>query len=198
MATTLHCKATCAAVAGGFAAGIAFTILFRRTWVRQASPRHPKGTDAFEIEEHILKTQVPARALGIVVDAIDNTSLTLSAPLQRNRNVHGTAFAGSLYSVSVLCAYYLGRAWVVREGLAGSGYELVAKAGRIQYKRPVTAARIVAKSILPSEAALARFRSDLEASGKASVEVVGTILGPDGRVACEYAIDVCGFRPRCR
>ena len=42
---------------------------------------------ALEIEEHIRKTQVPARALGIRVAALDERSLSLSAPLELNKNV---------------------------------------------------------------------------------------------------------------
>jgi len=155
------------------------------------------GSEAYEIEQHIQETQVPARALGIRVEAIDEHALSLVAPHALNRNVHGTAFAGSLYAIGVLTSYYLGRAWVRREGLADAGYELVAKAGRIRYQRPCTAARIVARSVLPPAAALASFREELEATGKSAIEVGGCIMQGD-KVACEYTIDVCGFRPRAK
>ena len=50
--------------------------------------------------------------------ALGERSLSLSAPLELNKNVHGTAFAGSLYAAGVLCAFYLGREWLRTEGLA--------------------------------------------------------------------------------
>ena len=54
---------------------------------------------AEEIEEHINRTQIPARAMGVKVVGLTDKSLSLVAPLAKNSNVHGTAFAGSLYSV---------------------------------------------------------------------------------------------------
>ncbi|EOD08869.1 hypothetical protein EMIHUDRAFT_217177 [Emiliania huxleyi CCMP1516] len=86
---------------------------------------------AHEIETHIRETQPPANLLGIGVAEVDEGSLALHAPLELNHNVHGTAFAGSLYSL-----------------------ELVAKAGSISYRRPLKGERIIARSQLPAEAAL--------------------------------------------
>eukprot|EP00977_Amphora_coffeiformis_P023050 scaffold12149_cov214-Amphora_coffeaeformis.AAC.2 len=78
---------------------------------------HPKRSNpnnlspqAAAIDQHLQATQVPARALGIRVygseeensDTMRLLSLTLEAPLERNTNVHQTAFAGSLFSVGVL------------------------------------------------------------------------------------------------
>ena len=134
--------------------------------VRMRASEHAPGSEEHEIEQHILETQVPAGALGIRVAGLDGHSLSLSAPLNLNKNVHGTAFAGSLYAVSVLSAWYLSRSWARREGFADAGYEFVAKAGSIDYKRPLKSA-IVARSDLPSAATLAEFRATLERDGKA-------------------------------
>jgi thioesterase domain-containing protein len=41
-------------------------------------------------------------AMGAAVDSYDGRALTVRTPMQPNRNVHGTTFAGSLYSVCVL------------------------------------------------------------------------------------------------
>ena len=129
--------------------------------------------------------------------SLDETSLSLAAPLALNSNVHGTAFAGSLYAVGVLSAYYLGREWMRREGLSDAGYELVAKSGRIAYKRPIRAPSIVARSVLPTAEALRAFRATLEAEGKAVIDVRGEMcVEGDAREHCEYSIEVCAFRPR--
>ena len=114
---------------------------------------------AHEIETHIRETQPPANLLGIGVAEVDEGSLALHAPLELNHNVHGTAFAGSLYSVGVLASYYLGRAWVRRQphGSLPPQLELVAKAGSISYRRPLKGERIIARSQLPAEAALREF-----------------------------------------
>lgn len=185
------------------ACGVAAVILSllaasRRRAVRSVS-LHAPGSAAYLIEKHILETQVPARALGIRVASVDDVSLALSAPLAQNRNVHGTAFAGSLYAVGVLSAYYLGRHWMESEGLLDGSFELVARGGQIDYKRPIKST-IVARSVLPPAASLRVFRRTLEAEGKAFIEVRGCMVGADGdeRIHCEYTINVCAFRPRSK
>ena len=41
-------------------------------------------------------------AMGMAVEHYDGASLSVRAPMQPNRNVHGTTFAGSLYTACVL------------------------------------------------------------------------------------------------
>jgi thioesterase domain-containing protein len=58
--------------------------------------------------EQILHNEIPiSKAMGIRVANFDGASLSLSAPLEPNTNRHGTAFAGSLYSLAVLCGWGL-------------------------------------------------------------------------------------------
>mmetsp|Transcript_15012 Transcript_15012/g.23389 ORF Transcript_15012/g.23389 Transcript_15012/m.23389 type:complete len:203 (-) Transcript_15012:2164-2772(-) len=189
------------AASGGVLVGLCLAKwikLFQTTAGKQLMERrHEPGTEAHEIETHILNTQKPAGVLGIRVQECNEQSLSLSAPLELNHNVHGTAFAGSLYAVAVLCSYYLGRAWVRRQdGL--HEYQLVAKSGSIQYQRPLTDEYIVAQSILPSLEELNLFQKKLLETGKAAIEIGGAIIRNDGKVACEYKVEVCAFRPRNR
>ena len=72
----------------------------------------------------------------------------------------------------------------------------MAKAGNISYKRPVISDQIIARSVLPSKEALASFREELLANGKASMEINGTMMHDAEKVACIYTIDVCAYRPR--
>eukprot|EP00966_Prymnesium_polylepis_P120767 2790540-Prymnesium_polylepis.1 len=166
-------------------------------WRRVAKPRsaHPPGSRAQAIERDIRTTQRPAAALGIAVHTLAENSLSLCAPLNLNYNVHGTAFAGSLYAVGALCAYYLGKEWLLRRGLTPR-YELVAKAGSIQYRRPVVSESIVAESVLPSLAEMDRFLTTLQTSGKATVEVCGRVMQSEDKVAVEYKVELCAFLPR--
>lgn len=219
---------------GGIAPGVAAVALIAGNcwvifWIIRHRRRRQDGKDenrclsveAREIERHILKTQTPARLLGIRVDELgilitddgeERETLTLSAPLKLNTNVHGSAFAGSLYSVAVLCSYYLARQHLVRTlggvDAVANNYILVAKAGSIRYRRPVRESRIVARSILPSAAKLDQFRKELMTlRQKAVLEVSGQILldhrhlvsdGGDNDkesvvVACEYVMEVCAY-----
>ena len=47
----------------------------------------------------------PAAAMAIEVAGYDGRTLSVRAPLAANRNVHGTAFAGSLFSACVLTGW---------------------------------------------------------------------------------------------
>ena len=151
-----------------------------------------------ESERHLLRTQKPARALGIRVYDLTANSLTLSAPFHLNHNVHGTAFAGSLYSVAVLASYYLGRNWMIEtydDDVNFKKYTLVAKSAQIQYKRPVKQQLILARSMKPNQQTLDEFQTRLENSGKATMKIDGCVVLDDGTIACEYSVEVCAYDP---
>ena len=167
------------------------------TKVRRSRIKHRHlSKSGQEIQNHLLATQIPARSLGTEVESYgdDGTTLTLTAPLDRNQNVHGTGFAGSLYSVAVLTAYYLIFDYLQRNDL--SHFTLVAKSGSISYKKPVTT-RIRATSHLPSPYELKRFQSTLQEFRKATLNATGQIV-QDSTVACEYTIELCVFEPRSK
>ena len=113
----------------------------RRTYPYSSQAHRTSLTpEAKEIYLHMMETQIPARLLGIHVwDYSDTgtTALSLAAPLHLNRNVHNTAFAGSLYSLGALCSYYLGRAWCRKQQLME--YTIVAKS----WDYPIQASRHV-------------------------------------------------------
>jgi thioesterase domain-containing protein len=73
-------------------------------------------------------------AMGATVDSYDGRALTVRAPMHPNRNVHGTTFAGSLYSACVLTGW--GAVWLaLRErGLDGVIY---AAESAVQYRKAV-------------------------------------------------------------
>lgn len=76
-----------------------------------------------------------AAALGIELAAAEAGELIVRAPLVPNRNLHGTAFAGSLYSVCVLAGW--GIVWLALRQAGHDGL-IVATDCRIQYRRAVT------------------------------------------------------------
>lgn len=190
---------------GGMILGSFITTL-ANAWLLQrrstnTSRKHAPESQAQAIQNHLQQTQKTARALRILVqdyDEVNGQFLALQAPLTRNTNVHGTAFAGSLFSVGVLSSYYLARQYILKL-FSQDKYVLVAKAANIQYRKPVTTENIVAKSYLPSEKEMNDFVKRLEAQGKATITVSGTIQVPKGDAlitACEYAVECCAYRPR--
>jgi thioesterase domain-containing protein len=62
------------------------------------------------LQERIDREIMLARPMGIIVEAANDASLVLRAPLAPNANHKGTAFGGSLYSLAVLTGW----AWLTR------------------------------------------------------------------------------------
>jgi thioesterase domain-containing protein len=114
------------------------------------------------------RDEIPlAAAIQLEVVEFAGGQLTVRAPLAPNRNVHGTAFAGSLYSVCVLTAW--GRLWMaLRErGLQG---RVVVADSRIAYRKAVTGELVCRCTADPS-------LDDLAATGRAQLTVTSTIDG---------------------
>src|SRR5262245_66399410 len=81
------------------------------------------------------RREIPlAAAIGIETTGYDGGELRVRAPLDANRNVHGTAFAGSLFSVCVLTGW--GSTWLALE-LAGLRGQIVVSESRIRYRKAV-------------------------------------------------------------
>jgi thioesterase domain-containing protein len=115
-------------------------------------------------------------AMGVTVERYDGRSLTVRAPLQPNRNVHGTTFAGSLYSACALTGW--GAVWLaLRErGLTGVIY---AAESTVQYRKAVE--RDFVCRCEPDAGALEAGLDKFTASGRASFELVCTIDNEDKR-----------------
>lgn len=98
-----------------------------------------------------------AAATGIEVTGYDGVTLTARAPLPPNRNVHGTAFAGSLYSIAVLTGW--GAVWLTWRERGLAGIIMVAES-RIAYRRAVTGEIVCGCTLEPEglTAALEQFR----------------------------------------
>jgi thioesterase domain-containing protein len=116
----------------------------------------------------------PAAAMAIAVAAYDGRTLTVRAPLEANRNVHGTAFAGSLFSACVLTGW--GATWLaLRErGLEGS---IVVSESQIKYRKAVAGDLVCRCTTDPRslDAAFAGFAT----TGRASLPLACTIKVDD-------------------
>lgn len=167
----------------------------RQVGTAATQQRHRSNPEALEIEQHLLYNQKPATLLGIRVHACSGNYLALSAPLSINTNVHGTSFAGSLYSVIVLTCYYATRSWLLQQSEL-QDYILVAKSAKIQYLYPVTDCElIVARCILPSQEILETFRQDLVSSKqKGYLQVEGKVNLEGGSTACECMVELCAYK----
>ena len=127
-----------------------------------------------------------SKAMGIRVGEFANDRLVVRAQLAPNINVHGTAFAGSLYAIAALCGW--GMTWLQLKTRAIDGSIVIAD-GRIKYDRPVKSEIVATCRFSPNEHAEALRR--LEADGKTrfplecSIEANGEVAA---RFGGEYAV----------
>jgi thioesterase domain-containing protein len=127
------------------------------------------------------RSDIPlAAAMGIEVASFAAGELVVRAPRAPNVNVHGTAFAGSLFSVCVLTGW--GAVWLALREHGTMGLIVVADS-RIQYRRPVTGdilcrCRLERAALEPALAALA-------AKGRAMLPLLCTI-DVDGKRAVDF------------
>lgn len=116
----------------------------------------------------------PAAAMAIEVAGYDGRTLAVRAPLAANRNVHGTAFAGSLFSVCVLTGW--GATWLALRERGHQGSIVVAES-QIKYRRAV-AGDILCRCVTEPatlDPALAQF----DATGRATLLLTCTIDAGD-------------------
>ncbi|MDH3218472.1 MAG: thioesterase domain-containing protein [Gammaproteobacteria bacterium] len=87
------------------------------------------------LQQKIRQTIPLSDAMEFRIDALGLDSIRVSAPLSPNSNIHGTGFAGSIYSAAILagwalCTHILGEHQVEAE--------LVVAQADIRYRAPVT------------------------------------------------------------
>ena len=90
--------------------------------------------DAELLTQRILQEIPLADAMDFSITQLSEHSIQVNAPLSENVNVHGTGFAGSLYSAAILSAW--GLTTHILEQTEHDADVVVAKA-EIRYKDPV-------------------------------------------------------------
>jgi thioesterase domain-containing protein len=173
-------------------------------------------TDEEQYVSHSIRVNMPpARRMGITVEEVKLRAneiegyVSLSIPVKGNTNVHGSAFAGSLYSVCVLSAWYnlvchLRATW--DEELLNKA-TVVVQSAEVSYKHPVWNTEqnecIVATSFLSSkDKEWEAFISKLEETRKTTCGISGEIqcfVGKDPSTtvkAVEFKAVLCVLLPR--
>ena len=113
-----------------------------------------------------------------IVDFADNT-LTCCASLAPNVNVHGTAFAGSLYAVQALTGWGMMHLQLQLHELDAS---IVIANGQIDYAKPVAEEIVVSCSFAGQEAAM----DNLQKSGKGRFQLTSKVQLSDGSSAGSF------------
>ena len=115
-----------------------------------------------KIRDHIPLSQ----AMQFSIEALSPDSIRVCAPLEPNINIHGTGFAGSLYSIGILTGWAL--ATHVMDELEMKA-ELVVGKAEIKYRAPVTSALVCVSSC--SDEQRLQFMQAVEESGKGRLDL---------------------------
>ncbi len=75
-----------------------------------------------------------SKAMGFNIIELSGTRILVEGPLDENINIHGTAFAGSIYSLAVLSAWALVTHVLTEQGVDA---DLVIARAEIKYRAPV-------------------------------------------------------------
>ena len=90
---------------------------------------------AVSLQQKIRSTIPLSEAMQFSIIELEPRSIVVEAPLEPNINIHGTGFAGSLYSIAVLTGWALCTHIMSLRGMSG---ELVVGKAEIKYRSPVT------------------------------------------------------------
>ena len=89
---------------------------------------------ASELQDRIHRHIPLAKAMQFGIDELHSGAIRVSAPLEPNINIHGTGFAGSIYSLAVLTGWAL-CTHILEDAKLDA--ELVVAKGEIRYRAPV-------------------------------------------------------------
>jgi len=134
------------------------------------------------IEEltNLLRQEIPlCEFMKLEITSLEKQSITTAAPLEPNRNMHGTGFAGALYSLAVATGWSLVHN---RLSLANVEGQLVVKEATIHYRRPVTG-DIELRSSFKDEMENEALLMHLQKEGKVKFPLVITIFSKGKKCA---------------
>ena len=118
------------------------------------------------IQNKIRDTIPLSNSMKFSISTLEPDSIVVRAPLSENFNIHGTGFAGSIYSTGILAGWAL--CYYNMELFEMSGDLVVGKA-EIIYKSPVTD-DIICSASLKSEERDA-FHKDFKDKGKSAIRL---------------------------
>ena len=131
-----------------------------------------------QLEQRIREGIPIAAQMAFRVRSLTDHGITVVGGGEQNHNVHGTAFAGSLYAIATLSA------WGLVQSRLPEGAELVMARGEIDYRKPVIG-DIVAHCNIDRET-FDSFLDNLQQKGRARLKAV-SIIESGGAVAAEFS-----------
>ncbi len=133
-----------------------------------------------------LYTEIPlTKAMNIEIKNYDKNRLITTAPLSININDKGTAFGGSLSTMTIISSWCL--CWIISKELNFNSNNIVIIKNETSFKKPVTK-NIICHTKKPSEEEIETLRKKLLTKKSASIKIKSQIIEDD-----ETCVDFIGY-----
>jgi thioesterase domain-containing protein len=141
-----------------------------------------------ELAQYIHEHIPLSRAMGVAVVSVEESTVTLQAPLAPNINHRHTVFGGSASALAILAGWALLH---VRLQAAGIADRLVIQRHVMEYQQPILG-QFTARSMLESPERWQQFTAMLSRRGKARITVLAVLEHLD-RVAARFTGEFVAF-----
>ncbi|MFA9374394.1 MAG: YiiD C-terminal domain-containing protein [Poseidonibacter sp.] len=124
-----------------------------------------------------LHKEIPlTKMMDIKINSYTDINLITTAPLDININDKGTAFGGSLSTMTIISSWSM--CWLISQELGFDSKNIVVIKNENSYKRPVTK-DIVCYTQKPSNEELQILKTKLDKKGSASIKIYSKIIEDD-------------------
>lgn len=147
-----------------------------------------------DLEQTLIYIQqhIPITAhLGVKIMSFDGQKIVISAPLEPNKNLHGTAFGGSQAAIGILTGWSLIYLKLKQLGIEN---DLVIQKSSYDFTKPVTA-DFTASCQLPSASEFELFIKTLKEKGKARLSLTAEIESEKGVCGIHQGLYVVFVKP---
>lgn len=130
-----------------------------------------------------LHNEIPlTKMMDIQIKDYNNTSLITTAPLEININDKGTAFGGSLSTMTIISSWSM--CWLISQELGFDSKNIVVIKNENTYKKPVRK-DLVCFTQKPNKEEIEILRNKLEEKGSASIKIQSQII-EDNEVCVDF------------
>ena len=139
-----------------------------------------------------IQQHIPITAhLGVKIKLFDGQKVIVTAPLESNKNLHGTAFGGSQAAIGILTGWTLIYLKLKQLGIEN---DLVIQKSSYDFTKPVTS-DFTASCQLPSSYEFASFIKTLQEKGKARLSLTAEIEAGKGLCGVHGGLYVVFLKP---
>ena len=135
------------------------------------------------ILQNKLHNEIPlTKLMNLTINEYNHRELITSAPLEININDKGTAFGGSLSTITIISSWSL--CWLISQELNYDSKNIVVIKNENRYLKPVTK-DIVCYTTKPNKEEIQILKEKLEKKGSASIKIKSKII-EDGKICVEF------------